>query len=278
MSTITAPTGALRRALTFKFDDLEFRKVTSTRSDNYTLRGHAAVFNSLSEDLGGFRELLAPGAFRTALRGTPDVRLLFNHSTNHVLARTTAHIDGKPSLEVREDKTGLHVWAIIKPRNWVNDLAIEMADGLIDQMSFAFSLREGGDDWAVAEDETIIRTIQADGIAGLFDVSVVTQPAYQATEVGIRELRNAVASGRLPATVLGESIERIEGESEERTVDEPSASAHDTETEVVVEETSAPADLSDLQAATRSAVKDAKERHLLAMKELTREQSHHPDR
>ena len=269
MSVITEPAvePELRRALTFKFDDLEFRKLNSTRSENYTLRGHAAVFNSLSEDLGGFRELLAPGAFRAALRGTPDVRLLFNHSSNHVLARSTAHIDGKPSLEIREDATGLHVWAIIKPRTWVNDLAIEMADGLIDQMSFAFSLREGGDDWAVAEDETVIRTITADGIRDLFDVSVVTQPAYQATEVGIRELRNAVASGRLPATVLGESVERIEGESdEERTVDEPSASAHDAE--VVVEETSAEPLLDDLKAETREAVREAKERHLLAMKEL----------
>lgn len=287
MSTLTAPAGELRHALTVKFNDLEFRKAQNGRSDNYTLRGHAAVFNSLSEDLGGFRELLEPGAFRAALRGNPDVRLLFNHDSNRVLARTTASVDGKPSLELREDKDGLHVWAVIQPRSWVNDLAIEMAGGLIDQMSFAFSLREEGDDWAVAEDGTVVRTIRRDGVDGLFDVSVVTYPAYPATEVGMRELRNAVDRGRLPASVLGEPALIAVTETQEfaefsaenlgepRSADE-TTSPHDA-VAVVAEETSAPP-LADLKAETREAVREAKERHLLAMKELTREQSHHPDR
>jgi HK97 family phage prohead protease len=269
MSSLIEPASVpgLRHALTFKFDDIEFRKAQNGRSDNYTLRGHAAVFNSLSEDLGGFRELLAPGAFRASLRGTPDVRLLFNHDSNHVLARTTASIDGKPSLELREDKTGLHVWAVIQPRTWVNDLAIEMASGLIDQMSFAFTLREqGGDDWAVADDGTVVRTIVADGIERLFDVSVVTQPAYTDTEVGIRELRNAVASGRLPSLIVGEPADLFVPEPEERAADEIDNSPHD-EIEVVAEEPAVPS-LDDLRALTRGAVQAEKERHLHAMKEL----------
>lgn len=204
MPTLTAPAGVLRHALVVPFQDLEWRKAQNGRSDNYTMRGHAAVFNSLSEDLGGFRELLQPGAFRTALRGTPDVRLLHNHNDDRVLARTTASVDGKPSLELREDGTGLHVWAVVQPRTWVDDLAIEMQAGLLDAMSFAFTLREGGDDWAVTEDGTVVRTIRADGIDHLYDVSVVAFPAYPATDVGVRELRNAVERGRLPASVLGE--------------------------------------------------------------------------
>lgn len=204
MDTTTAPAGALRHALVVPFQNIEMRKAQSGRSDNYTLRGHAAVFNGLSEDLGGFRELLEPGAFRQALRGKPDVVLLHNHDSNRVLARTTASIDGKPSLELREDSVGLHVWAVIQPRSWVDDLAVEMEGGLVDQMSFAFTIRDGGDDWAVAEDGTVVRTIRADGVDALYDVSVVTYPAYPQTDVGIRELRYAVDSGRLPATVLGE--------------------------------------------------------------------------
>lgn len=204
MSTTTTPDGALRHALVVPVHDVEWRKAQNGRSDNYTMRGHAAVFNSLSEDLGGFRELLEPGAFRAALRGTPDVRLLHNHDPNRVLARTSASVDGKPSLELREDATGLHVWAIVQPRTWVDDLAIEMQAGLVDQMSFAFTIREGGDDWAVAEDGTVVRTIRSDGVAELYDVSVVAYPAYPATDVGVRELRSAVESGRLPASVLGE--------------------------------------------------------------------------
>lgn len=187
------------------FDELDFRKAQNGRSENYTLRGHAAVFNSLSDDLGGFKELLEPGAFRAALRGSPDVRLLFNHDMNRVMARTTAKVEGKPSLELREDKSGLHVWAVVQPRMWVDDLAIEMAGGLIDQMSFAFDIKEGGDDWAVTEDGQVVRTIRPDGVETLYDVSVVTYPAYASTEVAMRELRNAVASGRLPKEVLGES-------------------------------------------------------------------------
>lgn len=273
MSEITVPAAepGLRHALTVKFDEIEWRKAQNGRSENYTLRGHAALFNSLSEDLGGFRELLAPGAFRSALRGTPDVRLLFNHDANRVLARTTAKVDGKPSLELREDKDGLHVWAVIQPRSWVDDLAVEMAGGLIDQMSFAFSLREGGDDWAVTEDEMVVRTILADGVSELYDVSVVTYPAYPATEVGMRELRNAVESGRLPASVLAEPVDDTVtapgpgDEPEERAADHE-ASPQDTPEGVLAEET-VPS-LAEIKAASRADVQAMRERHLLAMKEL----------
>jgi HK97 family phage prohead protease len=206
MSAIIEPASGpgLRHAVFAPIDGLEWRKAQNGRSSNYTLQGHAAVFNSLSDDLGGFRELIEPGAFRVALRGNPDVRFLVNHDSNRVLARTTAQVDGKPSLELREDKTGLHVWAVVQPRGWVDDLAVEMTGGLLDQMSFAFTIRAGGDDWAVTEDGTVVRTIRADGVEELFDVSVVTYPAYPQTDAGVRELRNAVASGRLPASVLGE--------------------------------------------------------------------------
>lgn len=207
MTNIIEPAigSGLRHAVVARFDELDIRKAQNGRSENYTLRGHAALFNSLSDDLGGFRELIEPRAFRKALRGKPDVRLLVNHDANRVLARTTAQVDGKESLELREDKDGLHVWAVIQPRTWVDDLAVEMRSGLIDQMSFAFTIGEGGDDWAVTEDGIVVRTIRADGVDELFDVSVVTYPAYTQTDAAMRELRNAVARGRLPAEVLGES-------------------------------------------------------------------------
>lgn len=202
--TMPACVPVLRHAVTFALDDIEMRKAQSGRSDLYTLRGHAAMFNTRSQDLGGFTEILEPGTFRKALRGKPDVRLLKNHDPNYVLARTTAQVDGKPSLELREDASGLHVWALVEPRTWVDDLVKEMRSGLLDQMSFAFTIGEGGDDWAVAEDGTVVRTIRADGVDELFDVSVVTYPATTETDVAIRELRMAVEGGRLPASVLGE--------------------------------------------------------------------------
>jgi len=163
-----------------------------------TLRGHAAVFNSLSDDLGGFRELIAPGFFRAALRKQPDVRLLYNHDPNFVLARTASG-----TLELREDQRGLHVFARVdKSIGWVADLRTTMQRGDVDQMSFAFTVADGGDDWAVTEDDNVVRTLLPDGAAQIFDASVVTYPAYRATEVSMRSvLEDAIASGRLPETV-----------------------------------------------------------------------------
>lgn len=184
----------LRHTVTFA---VECRDSGNPATPNIvTLRGYAAKYNSLSEDLGGFREMLAPGAFRSALRKSPDVRLLFNHDPNYVLARTASG-----TLELREDTTGLHVFAQVdRSISWVNDLRTAMQRGDIDQMSFAFTVADGGDTWAVADDGTIVRTVNADGVDGLFDVSVVTYPAYTSTTVDMREiLMRAATEGRLPA-------------------------------------------------------------------------------
>lgn len=200
MSTLTEPAvePALRHALVVPFQ-CEWRDSGNPDTPNETtIRGHAAVFNSLSEDLGGFRELLAPGAFRAALRSQPDVRLLLNHDSNYVMARTASG-----TLELREDATGLHVFARVDRRiSWVEDLRTSMQRGDIDQMSFAFTVANQGDEWAATEDGTVIRTILPDGVDGLYDVSVVTYPAYEATRVNMRSvLQSAAAAGKLPESL-----------------------------------------------------------------------------
>lgn len=204
-STIQAPPGELRHALTFPIDAVEWRQAENGRSDDWTLSGHAAVFGRMSDDLGGFREILEPGAFRSALRAQPDVRLLFGHNSDTLipLARTKSG-----TLELREDTTGLHVWAKVAPTTFANDMRIAMQRGDLDQMSFAFSIADGGDDWNVDDDDAVVRTIRQDGVSALYDVSVVTYPAYPQTDASIRELRYAVESGRLPASLLGEPAEK----------------------------------------------------------------------
>lgn len=200
MSTVLEPTTVRHHYV--PLDSVEWRNSGDPeRPNETTLRGHAAVFNSLSEDLGGFREMLAPGAFRAALRRQPDVRLLVNHDPNYVMARTASG-----TLELREDNTGLHVFARVDRNiSWVEDLRASMQRGDVDQMSFAFTIRDGGDDWAVTEDGNTIRTILPDGIDGLFDVSVVSFPAYDRTAVSMRGvLEQAVAAGRLPRSLLDE--------------------------------------------------------------------------
>ena len=193
MTTLAVPASepVLRHALTLPLDNIEWRD--SGNGEDFTLRGHAAVFNKLSEDLGGFKELVEPGAFRAVLRTSPDVRLLFNHDPNFVMARTAS-----ATLELREDSVGLHVWARVAPLTWVKDLRASMQRGDVDQMSFAFTVDPDLYDWTVGSDGTIVATVRADGVTGLYDASVVTYPAYSQTDAAMRSaLDDAVKRGRL---------------------------------------------------------------------------------
>jgi HK97 family phage prohead protease len=204
MSATQTPEGQVRRAVTFPLDMCEWRDSGDPdRRNETTLRGHAAIFNSLSDDLGGFKELIAPGAFRAALRKDPDVRLLVNHDPNYVMARTASG-----TLELREDGTGLHVFARVERSiSWVEDLRTSMRRGDIDQMSFAFTLEDDGDEWAVTDDGQAIRTIQPDGVKDIFDASVVAFPAYEHTSVDMRSVLNAaVDAGKLPESLRGSTL------------------------------------------------------------------------
>lgn len=144
------------------------------------LRGHAAVFNQLSEDLGGFREQIAPGAFLEAIE-KDDVRFLLNHG-GLSLARTIAK-----TLRLSEDERGLAFeadineedpdWQLLLPKVRRRDIS---------QMSFGFSVRPGGQDWAKDDEGRTVRTLKK---LRLFDVSPVTYPAYPQTDIAVRELR-----------------------------------------------------------------------------------------
>lgn len=143
------------------------------------LRGHAAVFNQLSQNLGGYREQIMPGAFKDALSG--DVRLLINHD-GLPLARTTSG-----TLTLMEDGHGLAVEATLDPDDPdVCALLPKMQRGDVNQMSFGFCVNPGGQDWATDENGVNIRTLKS---VRLFDVSVVTFPAYTGTDVAVRAMR-----------------------------------------------------------------------------------------
>src|SRR3990170_537500 len=180
----------LRSAFVAPIDRVEVRQ--SGNGEEFTLTGHAAVFNRWSEDLftfaGTFRERIAPGAFTSVLDLKPDVRLLFNHD-GLALARTKSG-----TLELSEDAEGLKVWARLAPTSAASDLRMAMQRGDVDQMSFAFTIAE--DEWHEDHDsEEIERTILR--VDELFDVSVVTFPAYPDTDVTMRELRQAAREGKL---------------------------------------------------------------------------------
>jgi Escherichia/Staphylococcus phage prohead protease len=144
----------------------------------FTIRGYAAVYNETSHDLGGFQERITPGAFDEVLATKPDVHFVWDHDTRYVLARTWSR-----TLDLNSDLRGLHVDAKVGDYSWAKDLRIALERGDIDQASFSFSLNDGGDEWAVDDNERVIRTIR--NVSGLYDVTVTAKGAYPQTSLAL---------------------------------------------------------------------------------------------
>ena len=138
--------------------------------------GYAAVFNSLSEDLGGFREKIDPGAFADTLNAD-DVRALKNHNSDYVLGRNKSG-----TLTLSEDQRGLKIDIMPPDAQWATDLMVSIDRKDIDQMSFGFRTTEQRWEGEYPEEIRTLMKVQ------LFDVSPVTFPAYPDTEVGLRSL------------------------------------------------------------------------------------------
>lgn len=153
------------------------------------IRGHAAVFNQLSEDLGGFREQIAPGAFAEAIQ-KDDVRGLIDHLSHLILGRNLAG-----TMRLKEDAHGLAVEIDPPDTQYARDLQVSIKRGDITQMSFGFSVRPNGQDWAKDDEGRYIRTLKR---LRLFDVSPVTFPAYPQTDVAVRSFREMLASEKPP--------------------------------------------------------------------------------
>jgi hypothetical protein len=152
-------------------------RMEATENESRKIVGYAAVFNKDSEDLGGFVERIAPGAFSKAI-GISDVRALFNHDNNMVLARNTSG-----TLELIEDETGLRYEFDAPNTSYGNDLLEMIKRGDISQSSFGFTVEN--DDWEQRDGKTY-RTITK--VKRLYDVSPVTFPAYPEASVAVRKL------------------------------------------------------------------------------------------
>ena len=191
---------------------LEVRE-SAMGTEYLTVTGYAAVFDQMSHDLGGFREIIQPGAFADVLGASPDVHLVIGHNMDLPLARTR-----NGTLELGEDIRGLKMWARIDSRlSYAKDLAVQLKSGLVDQMSFAFTIPEGGDTWTVDDSGAVTRTVNR--IDGLYDVSVVAAGAYPQTDVqAVRALlRDAADKGLIPSNLLDTSQpETVGGDSVEQ--------------------------------------------------------------
>ena len=146
-----------------------------------TIAGYAAVFDSKSENLGGFVEEIARDAFANA--DFTECRALFNHDNNYVMASVKG---GTLKLEV--DERGLKYEFEVPGEGFFFDTVYTpIQRGDIDQSSFAFTLNweEKGDHWE-NEDGVVKRTIL--NIDKVYDISPVTYPAYQDTSVDARAI------------------------------------------------------------------------------------------
>lgn len=153
-----------------------------TGEDGQTvLRGYAAVFGVLSNDLGGFREIVRPRAFDRALTGA-DVRCLINHDATKVLGRTRPG-----TLRLSIDAKGLRFECDAPATSYAVDLATSIRRGDIDGCSFRFYVAKNGDVWQRQPDGQIVRELLE---VDIDDVSIVTYPAYRATEVSVRSLQD----------------------------------------------------------------------------------------
>lgn len=156
------------------------RATTSAAGTRF--RGHAAVFGERAwiPEGRGFYEEITRGAFDRALE-EDDVRLLLEHDPRWILGRTTAG-----TLRLSVDKRGLVADADFPNTSYATDAAESLSRGDLSQMSFAFDIRDGGEEISTLKDGATLRRLTD---LTLSDVSIVAYPAYHATDASLRSLR-----------------------------------------------------------------------------------------
>ncbi|MBD5225821.1 MAG: HK97 family phage prohead protease [Bacteroidales bacterium] len=153
-------------------------EITPILPESRLVSGYAIVFNSDSNDLGGFTERINPDALNGVVEKS-DVLCLLNHNEDRgVLARSNK---GEGSLTLEIDEIGLK-YSFEAPNTALGDELLEgLRRGDISTSSFAFTVEK--DSWSKNEDGSYLRTINS--ISELFDVSPVYRAAYDATSVKV---------------------------------------------------------------------------------------------
>lgn len=197
-------------------DNLEIRSFNIELRDEPESRhieGYGSVFNERSLDLGGFVEMIAPGAFDGVIERS-DVKCYLDHNPEKgILARSR---NGKGSLSLVVDEKGLK-YSFDAPKTNLGDEVVEgIKRGDYSQSSFAFTVDD--EIWTKEEDGSYLRTITK--IGGLYDVSIVANPAYEGTSVALRSLDAFKAQEEIPAEVKEEEPKTEEPKVEETPVEE----------------------------------------------------------
>ena len=171
----------LERRLIAEAPGLEVRQSENGRT---VIRGYAALYNSDSQDLGGFVERIAPGAFDAVIAKNPDVFGRYNHE--RLLARTSS---GTMKLEL--DERGLRY--TIYPKKADADVVESIERGDVRGSSFAFRTSGAGEKWFKDGSGRMIREIRSFDFLG--DAGPVDNPAYPATEAFVSKRALEMARG-----------------------------------------------------------------------------------
>jgi len=161
--------------MTVKTEVRTFRGIAlrASQSGDMSIAGRALSYNTLSGDLGGFKEKLQPGCFSRSIASGRVVKCLREHQDGFLLGSTK-----NGSLTLQDGPDGLDFRCSIDPNDPIAvSTRAAIQSGLIDSMSFAFAVDgDGGDDFSAPDASgLLIRTIKR---AALLDVSPVFAPAY----------------------------------------------------------------------------------------------------
>ena len=199
----TPPTQEIEKRvfqISYRVADEDTNEPGQNKAQSRTVEGYAALFGVTANIAGYFDERIEKGAFSDALKRS-DIRALFNHDPNYILARTTSG-----TLEVTEDKKGLFYRFEVPNTNFGNDFLEMLRRGDVSQSSFAFTVRkQRWEEERRGEEMVYTRVIEeADQI---YDVSPVTYPAYSETTVSAR---SQASEFQKPITISLNKVDSLE--------------------------------------------------------------------
>jgi len=211
----------------FEMDMLEVRAAEGEDAPKKII-GHGAVYNKLSDDLGGFRELFEPGSFADSIK-VDDIRSLRDHTPTYILGRRKAG-----TLELQEDERGVYYEVAMPETSYADDLIVSIERGDVTGCSIIFQVDgEKGERWFMEGKE--VEKLEAfiamwDGKrhkierhinkARMYDIGPVTFPAYPQTDIKARSL---VEVAGLDSDLLGTALVKSQrgmplDDSEKRTL------------------------------------------------------------
>lgn len=155
---------------------IEIRSHGTLQASNGTLTGYAAVFNSEAH-LGEFSEVIRRGAFAQSLASDTNIKALYHHQADALLATTRAG-----TLQLREDDNGLAFTLSLPDTTHGRDLGVLVARGDVSGCSFGFTVNDGGDRWEQRGGVIVRELLNVD----LKEITLTSDPAYQDTSVALR--------------------------------------------------------------------------------------------